>query len=127
MPRLPPQAKRHILLSSRQSTPRVGIRSLSTNTSRRANDSGATSGWKGRQGDEHTVKRDGLDVQSEQSHKAMKKHESLEGGSQAISRQDEGDNNKRAKQDHPEAPDPVIGMNDERGKVSVACLIYLTG
>ncbi|KEF57487.1 uncharacterized protein A1O9_05404, partial [Exophiala aquamarina CBS 119918] len=94
-------------------------RSLSTTTFLRANDSDATSGWKGRHGDEHAVKRDGLDVQSEQSHKAMKKHESLEDGSQAISRQDEGDNNKRAKEDHPKAPDPVIGMNDERGKVRV--------
>lgn len=117
MPRLPTLTARYILPSSRQSGSRFGIRPLSTTTPPRANDSDATSGWKGRHGDEHAVKRDGLDVQSEQSHKAVKEHESLEEGSQAISRKDEGDNNKRAKEDHPEAPGPVIGMNDERGSV----------
>lgn len=117
MPHLPTLTARYILPSSRQSGSQVGIRGLSAATSRRANDSDATSGWKGRHGDEHAVNRDGLDVQSEQSHKAMKEHESLQEGSQAISRKDEGDNNKRAKEDHPKAPEPVIGMNEERGSV----------
>jgi len=27
----------------------------------------------------------------------------------------QGDLNKKAKEEHPEAPGPVIGMNDERG------------
>ncbi|KIV97694.1 hypothetical protein PV10_01407 [Exophiala mesophila] len=75
----------------------------------------STPGWSGRQTDDHAVKRDGHDVQSESAHQGMKDHESLKKGSQAISRQDEGNNNKRAKQDRPAAPEPVIGMNDERG------------
>lgn len=78
----------------------------------------STPGWSGRQIDDHAVKRDGHDVQSESAHQAMKDHESLEKGSQGISRQDEGNNNERAKKDRPAAPEPVIGMNDERGSVS---------
>lgn len=35
--------------------------------------------------------------------------------SQAASEADQGNHNERAKKDHPEAPGPVIGMNDERG------------
>lgn len=112
------QSLRHMLSSSRRPASPLGLRSLSTTTTRRANDSDATSGWKGRSGDEHAVNRDGKDVQSEQAHKAMKKHDSLEEGSQAISRKDEGNNNKRAEKDNPEAPKPVIGMNSERGSVS---------
>lgn len=48
----------------------------------------------------------------------MKDHQKGKEGSQAISRKDENANNAQAKKDHPEAPEPVIGMNDERGKVS---------
>jgi hypothetical protein len=48
----------------------------------------------------------------------MKDHENLKEGSQPISRKDEGDNNKRAQEEFPEAPGPVIGMNDEKGPVS---------
>jgi len=58
---------------------------------------------------------DELDVQSEAAQSGMKEHERGGDGSQALSRKDEGDNNKRAKEDHPEAPTPVLGMNDERG------------
>lgn len=56
-------------------------------------------------------------MQAESSHQARRDHEELKEGSQAISRKDEGNNNERAKKDHPEAPDVVIGMNDERGGV----------
>lgn len=38
--------------------------------------------------------------------------------SQAIS-QKGGSANKKAEQEHPEAPQPVIGMNEERGEVSL--------
>lgn len=78
----------------------------------------STPGWSGRHIDDHAVKRDGHDVQSESAQQAMKDHESLKKGSQAISRQDEGNSNERAKKDRPAAPEPVIGMNDERGAVS---------
>lgn len=39
-------------------------------------------------------------------------------GSSAASQKDPGNQNEKAKRDHPEAPGPVIGMNDERGGVS---------
>lgn len=35
--------------------------------------------------------------------------------SQATSQKDTRNNNERAKKDIPEAPEPVIGMNEERG------------
>jgi hypothetical protein len=41
---------------------------------------------------------------------------------QSTSQQDQRNSNKRAEQDHPEAPGPVIGMNDERGSVSFSPL-----
>jgi hypothetical protein len=64
------------------------------------------------------VERDRHDVQGDASQEGMKAHSEGKEGSQAISRKDEGDNNKRAGEDKPEAPKPVIGMNDERGPVS---------
>jgi len=36
-------------------------------------------------------------------------------GSNAATERDRGKSNQKAKAVHPEAPDPVIGMNDERG------------
>ncbi len=46
----------------------------------------------------------------------------------AASESDARDDNKRAKEEHPEAPGPVIGMNDERGgvrRVFVSCFVCL--
>lgn len=40
-------------------------------------------------------------------------------GSAATSERDDTNQNAKAKKDHPEAPGPVIGMNDERGGVSI--------
>lgn len=37
-------------------------------------------------------------------------------GGNATEQRDSRDNTQRAKKDHPEAPDVVIGMQDERGK-----------
>jgi len=42
--------------------------------------------------------------------------------SQATTERDLGRNNKRAKEDHPKAPEPIIGMNDEKGQVSLYSL-----
>ena len=39
--------------------------------------------------------------------------------SQGTSEKDSGNQNEQAQKDHPEAPGPVIGMNDERGQVSL--------
>ena len=45
----------------------------------------------------------------------MNQHGSKEAPSQATSQKDQRNSNERAKKEHPEAPEPVIGMNEERG------------
>ena len=84
--------------------------------------------WTGSGGEEHTTNRkDELDVQSGASKSG--KRDRVEGNKQssAASETDSRDNNKRAKEDHPEAPGPVIGMNDERGGVSFYFFSILSG
>ncbi|KAI4182763.1 MAG: hypothetical protein L6R41_005784 [Letrouitia leprolyta] len=74
--------------------------------------------WSGRQPSEHaTNRKDELDVQSGASKSGARQRaqEDEHVGSGATSEQDPGSQNEKAKQDHPEAPGPVIGMNDERG------------
>lgn len=75
-------------------------------------------GWGGRHPRDHAVNRPALDPQAEGSKQGMKDHEAMKEGSDAISPKDERNSNKRAKEEHPEAPEPVIGMNEERGSVS---------
>lgn len=45
--------------------------------------------------------------------------------SQATTQRDHRQNNPRAKKDHPKAPEPVIGMNDERGEVRLQPQRYM--
>lgn len=66
---------------------------------------------------------DELDPQSKASQTGMAAHSKGEEGSQGLSRKDEGGYNRKAKEEHPEAPGPVLGMNDERGGVSYLSLI----
>lgn len=81
-------------------------------------------GWTGRPTDDHAVKRDRNDVQGEASQEGLKKFQegkddkTQTASGQAISRKDERNSNQKAKEEHPEAPSPVIGMNEERGSVS---------
>lgn len=35
----------------------------------------------------------------------------------AMTERDLGRNAKRAKEEHPKSPEPIIGMNDERGRL----------
>ena len=42
-------------------------------------------------------------------------------GSSAATEKDQGKSNEKAKKDHPKAPEPIIGMNDERRGV---CIIF---
>lgn len=83
---------------------------------------GFSSTWKGRQADEHvTNSKDDLNVHSSASGSGKQERASgseHSSSSAAISEKDHGDQNAKAKKDHPEAPGPVIGMNDERGGVS---------
>ncbi|KAK6371812.1 hypothetical protein LTS17_008636 [Exophiala oligosperma] len=89
--------------------------SYTSTTSWRAKAPDSTPGWEGRPIEDHAVHRSPHDPQAEGAKQGMKDHEELKEGSQAISRRDEDQSNKKAKQDHPEAPEPVIGMNEERG------------
>ncbi len=75
----------------------------------------ARDAWSGRDPDEHAVNRtDEKDTQSKPAHQGMKEKD--EGDSQALGVSEKGGKgNKKAEQDRPEAPKPVIGMNDERG------------
>ena len=84
----------------------------------------ASASWEGRQPEEHvTNRKDEFDIQSSAS-KSGKQERAAAGGdgesgqSSATSEKDHGNQNEKAKKDHPEAPGPVIGMNDERGGVS---------
>ena len=79
-----------------------------------------TSDWSGRQPQEHvTNRKDELDVQSGASQSGKRDKLSHENASQGTSEQDSGNQNQQAQKDHPEAPGPVIGMNDERGQVRI--------
>lgn len=75
------------------------------------------SGWAGRQPEEHvTETQDELNVQSKASKSG--KQERTTGSteqSSATNEKDYGNQNKKTKEENPEAPGPVLGMNDERG------------
>ncbi|KAF6230253.1 hypothetical protein HO133_004593 [Letharia lupina] len=77
-----------------------------------------TSDWSGRQPQEHVQnRRDELDVQSGASQSGKRERVAdNESVSQGTSEKDSGNQNEQAQKDHPEAPGPVIGMNDERGQ-----------
>ncbi len=132
MPRLP----RTLVSVSRTATARLmtpasasasaSARHLSCATRRLAKAPDSTPGWEGRPKEDHAVNRSPHDPEAQSAQEGMKEHEQLKEGSQAISRKDERDNNKRAKEDHPEAPEPVIGMNEERGSVSFTLTLPYT-
>ena len=76
-------------------------------------------GYEARNSNDHAVNStEQLDPQSQASHSGMAAHENGEEENQALSRRDEGQFQKEAKEEHPEALGPVLGMNDERGGVS---------
>ncbi|KAK8232513.1 hypothetical protein HDK90DRAFT_512430 [Phyllosticta capitalensis] len=65
--------------------------------------------------DAHVLQKDGYDVQSENAKRGKADHDAGTGGN-ATARRDETQSTQRAKEEHPEAPDVVIGMQDERGQ-----------
>lgn len=65
-----------------------------------------------------TDSKDELDIQSEASKSGKRDKAVGNTQSSATSEKDLRNDNARAKKDNPEAPGPVIGMNDERGGVS---------
>ncbi|KAL8995885.1 MAG: hypothetical protein Q9188_006704 [Gyalolechia gomerana] len=97
-------------------TSRKSLRPFTTSTPHPAAPNSPT--WDGRQPSEHvTNRKDELDVQSGASKSAARQRtqDDEHEGSSAASQKDPGNQNEKAKRDHPEAPGPVIGMNDERG------------
>jgi hypothetical protein len=84
-----------------------------------------SSAWKAFDGskpsDHVTQKNDEGNVQHDAS-KQGKAERASGGGSVATSEKDKENKNKKAQEDHPEAPGVVIGMNDERGGVSTPML-----
>jgi len=84
--------------------------------------------WTGTSTEDHAVnrakKKDITDPEIESTASGLQEHVENDGiadgsKSQATTRRDLGRNNKRAKDEHPAAPEPVIGMNDEKGHVSL--------
>lgn len=66
----------------------------------------------------HVLDKDGDKHKHVQSSASKAAHESRakdSGDSNATSEKDQRKSNERAKKDAPEAPEPIIGMNDERG------------
>src|ERR1700759_3757100 len=98
--------------SSSSSNKRTEPSTIADKSATPAHDSGT--GWSGRQGRDHAIKRPPHDVQSEAAQQGMKDHEQGKESSDAISRKDEMNAQQKAKEEFPEAP-VVIGMNDERG------------
>ncbi|KAL8675994.1 MAG: hypothetical protein Q9186_007440 [Xanthomendoza sp. 1 TL-2023] len=98
--------------------PRTSIRTLTTTPLRPSDNKANEPAWSGRQPSEHVTNRsDELDVQSGASKSGARQRltDDEHEGSSATSEKDPGNQNEQAKKDHPEAPGPVIGMNDERG------------
>lgn len=91
-----------------------------------ARNASITKGWEGRQPEEHpTNSDDDLNVQVSATHSGRedrsKGDPSVSGGGHSVAtvEKDKGNQNEQAQKDHPEAPGPVLGMNDERGGVSL--------
>jgi hypothetical protein len=83
--------------------------------------------WEGSSADAHTVKRskrgDTADIPSDASITGMNERRVNEGvaddtKSQGMTERGGNKHGKKAKEEHPKAPEPVIGMNDERAQVS---------
>lgn len=73
------------------------------------------SAWTGRTPEDHAVNRtDEQDVQSQPSQQGMREKKKGDSHSHGIAEKG-GEYNKKAEEDKPQAPKPVIGMNDERG------------
>jgi hypothetical protein len=85
-----------------------------------------TKDWKG--SGEHTTERskkgDTADIHASSSASGLKERQTHEGVADATKSQGTTEtggakHGKKAKKEHPKAPEPIIGMNDERAKVSL--------
>lgn len=85
-----------------------------------------TKDWEGAKAEEHTKERakrgDTFDVHAEPSISGMQEREVNEGvadntKSQGMTERGGRKQARKAKEEHPAAPEPIIGMNDERAQV----------
>ncbi|OJJ49965.1 hypothetical protein ASPZODRAFT_54275, partial [Penicilliopsis zonata CBS 506.65] len=83
--------------------------------------------WKGSGDEDHSIHRqekgDTTYPGAEGARQGIKEREESEGIADATKSQAKTEREglkfgRKAKEDHPKAPEPVIGMNDERGEVS---------
>lgn len=97
------------------------IPSASTPATRHLSTSSSLQAWTGRQPEDNTVREtDSNNVQQDAVRDGKADRASSDAAdsgnkSGATSEKDVKNNNQKAKEENPEAPGPVIGMNDERG------------
>lgn len=110
MPSITPRIAR---LATTSNSVRIGPASFSATLHRFG------SGLTGRQPEEHvTETQDELNAHSKASKSGKQEHTSSTEQSSATNEKDYGNQNKKTKEENPEAPGPVLGMNDEREGVS---------
>ncbi|KAI9848769.1 MAG: hypothetical protein M1830_007271 [Pleopsidium flavum] len=89
---------------------------LSGSSNRTITSSRTLQAWSGSGGENHvTNSKDELDIQSGASKSGKRDRTEDNEQSAAASERDSRKDGERAKKDMPEAPGPIIGMNDERG------------
>jgi hypothetical protein len=95
-------------------------------TARRLSNSSINQKWEGSKAKDHTAREtDSHNVVQDATRdgKAERaKGEGSSGTSEKAGVKGEANLNKKAERDYKEAPKPVIGMNDERGSVSLSIL-----
>jgi hypothetical protein len=74
----------------------------------------------------HVTQKNGESSVQHDAWKLGKAERASGGGSAATSEKDKDNENKKAQEDHPEAPGVVIGMNDERGGVSTSNVVNVS-
>lgn len=96
-------------------------------TVRRLSNSSINQKWEGSKGEDHIVREtDSHNVQQDAARSGKAERalgEASSGTSEKAGMKREENLNEKAKRDHKEAPKPVIGMNDERGSVSIPILV----
>lgn len=125
------------ILSSRlqHTTPRDSKKNTDPDTADPHVKNAAWQDWKGTRTEDHAVNRaaknDITDPETEGSAKMRKEHDENEGIadstlSSATTRRDTAKGREAAEKEFPEAPGPVIGMEDERGSVSFSFFFFLS-
>ena len=123
---MPPLRTLPLTVFRLRSSPLPSVSTLSLRST--STSSPSEPGWQGRTADQHTARHDDdANIHSSASKSGKQDRLHGDGHSQATTQKDHGNNNQRAKEDHPEAPGPVIGMNDERGGVGVFLPVELQG